>query len=45
MRELAEYSILYFANSGDFCIFAAKYNRIMSKIVGRKNEIEELERL
>ncbi len=44
-QESAENNILYFADSYVFCIFAAKYNTIMSKIVGRKKEIEEFERL
>ena len=28
----------------DFCIFAAKYSAFMSTIIGRKSEIQELER-
>lgn len=42
---MAEYVIVYFAKWYQFHIFVAKYNKNMSKIVGRKQEIEELERL
>lgn len=42
---MAEYNIVYFAKWYQFHIFVAKYNKNMSKIVGRKQEIEELERL
>ena len=45
----AEYSLLYFADSVLFTTFAAEYNHetilTMSAIIGRKQEMEELERL
>ena len=36
--------MLYFARMYSFCIFAAKYSAFMSTIIGRKSEIQELER-
>ena len=37
--------MFYFAANHIFYIFVAQYNKCMSKIIGRKSEIEELEKL
>ena len=48
-RNSAGYGILYFADFDIFTTFAADYNKkiikTMSKIIGRKQEIGELEKL
>lgn len=41
----AEYTPLYFAAKSAFCIFVAIYKEILIMIVGRKEEIAELDKL